>query len=73
MDSGTFDVPRMTSGEGVMSVSGLHISGFYLKAWRGASADSNSPLRLFEDYVFWAALRSPAKSLTFSGLDGNYH
>ena len=21
----------------------------------------------------WAALRSPAKSLTFSGLNGNYH
>ena len=24
-------------------------------------------------YTNWAALRSPAKSLTFGGLNGNYH
>ena len=30
-------------------------------------------LSFLKDPLFWAALRSPAKSLTFSGLNGNHH
>ena len=32
-----------------------------------------SPFFPFVFVFFWAALRSPAKSLTLSGLNGNYH
>ena len=37
------------------------------------ASDGKPPLVSFKGTLFWAALRSPAKSLIFSGSNGNYH
>ena len=50
---------------------------WHLGVAQNKTAGATQALVYFSIYrsgsIFWAALRSPSKSLTFSGLNGNYY